>query len=77
MFDEDEVLREISDAMSRRRGYADSRSWPLDRQLEERGLVEDFISATDDEPGAPFTVLDLSLGERIHPIANFETLKGI
>ena len=57
MGEEDEVLREISDAMARRRGYADSRSWPPDRQLEERGIVEDFLSATHTEPGAPFTGL--------------------
>jgi len=64
MFDEDEVLREISEAMARRRGYADSRSWPPDRQLEERGIVQDFLSASNSEPGAPFTGLrSLSRGE--------------
>ena len=64
MCDEDEVLREISEALARRRGYADSRSWPLNRQREERGIVEDFLSAAHSEPGAPFTGLrSLARGE--------------
>jgi hypothetical protein len=64
MCDEDEVLRVLSDALARRRGYADGRSWPLDRQREERGIVEDFLSGTIGEAGAPFTGLrSLARGE--------------
>jgi hypothetical protein len=64
MSDEDDVLRDLSDALARRRGYADGRSWPVDRQREERGIVEDFLSSAQSEPGAPFTGLrSLERGE--------------
>ncbi len=50
----EDVLAEMQLGLSRRRGYADGRSWPTDRSLEERGVVEDFIGAATNEDGYPF-----------------------
>jgi hypothetical protein len=55
---DDELVDAIRIALSARRGYADSRSWPPDRGLEEFGVAEDFVAAaSSSEPGAPFSHL--------------------
>lgn len=57
MSDDAEILRELQAGIAKRRGYADGRSWPLDRAREERGIVGDFVAASVGEPGAPFSSL--------------------
>ena len=53
--DSEDILTEMELALKRRRGYADGRSWPIDRSLEEMGVVEDFIRAAASEEGYPFS----------------------
>jgi hypothetical protein len=56
----DEQLAEtIKRAIDARRGYGDSRSWPIDRDVEEHGIAQDFVEAATGEPGAPFSQLGL------------------
>jgi hypothetical protein len=54
-----QIFEIIQRAVAARRGYADSRSWPIDRGVEERGIAQDFIEAAIGEPGAPFSNLRL------------------
>lgn len=54
---DDETAQTIRDALAKRRGYADSRSWPLDRSLEEYGIAQDFVGAAEGEDGYPFSDL--------------------
>jgi hypothetical protein len=55
--DDEDVLAEMQRGLSQRRGYADGRSWPTERRLEEKGVVEDFIGAATNEDGYPFSQL--------------------
>jgi hypothetical protein len=54
-----ELAAIIRQALAARRGYADSRSWPLDRGQEEFGVAQDFVEAAHAEPGAPYRELSL------------------
>jgi hypothetical protein len=54
-----EIAETIQRAIAARRGYADGRSWPPDRGLEEYGVAQDFVSAASHEPGGPFSDLKL------------------
>jgi hypothetical protein len=56
---DEEIVETIKRAMEARRGYADGRSWPIDRDVEEHGIAQDFIAAAANEPGAPFSQLKL------------------
>ena len=56
---DDEIAAMIAAVVKMRRGYADSRSWPPDRTLEEHGVAQDFVNAAAAEPGAPFSYLKL------------------
>lgn len=43
-----ELIAQIKEAISHSRGYADHFCWPLDRDLEEYGIVKIFTESLDD-----------------------------
>jgi hypothetical protein len=45
--EEKQLIARIKEAISRSRGYADYFSWPLDRDLEEYGIVQIFSDSLD------------------------------